>query len=118
MDCFRLRSSSFGGHVVTSLLAMTRLDIDVASYSNCQTAGETRLRIPAARKRPGFAANRVLDEQEGAGNAGCWLHPRALRAKKVHFAHASNDRAAETPGISLRNGFNGCFALSLVYRAC
>jgi hypothetical protein len=25
--------------------------------------------------------------------------PAALRAKKVHFAHASNDRAAETPGI-------------------
>ena len=41
-----------------------------------------------------------------------------LRAKKVHFAHASNDRAAETIRHSLRNGFNGCSALSLVYRAC
>jgi hypothetical protein len=33
MDCFRLRSSSFGGHVVASLLAMTRVDINAASYS-------------------------------------------------------------------------------------
>jgi hypothetical protein len=35
-------------------------------------------------------------KKEGAGNTGCWPHPRALRAKKVHFAHASSDRAAET----------------------
>jgi hypothetical protein len=41
----------------------------------------------------------TLEETEGAGNTGCWPHPRALRAKKMHFAHASNDRAAGTTGV-------------------
>jgi hypothetical protein len=48
--------------------------------------------------RPGFALSPALSNDEGAGNAGCWPHPRALRARKVHLAHASNDRAAETTG--------------------
>jgi hypothetical protein len=37
--------------------------------------------------------------------------------KIVHFAHASNDRAAETIRHSLRNGVTAYCALSPEYRA-
>src|SRR5262249_51345227 len=41
--------------------------------------------ILATRFRPSYSINLALRTSEGAGNAGCWLHPRALRAKEMHF---------------------------------
>ena len=48
---------------------------------------------------------------EGAGNAGCRPHPRALRAKKSALAHASNHRAAKSTGIPCAMVF-GLYAIS------
>jgi hypothetical protein len=59
MDCFRLRQG-FGGQVAA--LAMTE---DTSSRSR-------------GTMRPRFAGNfRDLSKTEGAGNAGCALHPRS-----------------------------------------
>src|SRR5882724_6568414 len=64
--------------------------------------------------RPRFAGYfRDLSKSEGAGNAGCALHPRshAQRAQKVR---AQAYRAAENSRHSLRNGFTAYNALSPV----
>jgi hypothetical protein len=55
----------------------------------------------------------ALYNEEGAGNAGCWPHPRVLRAKEMHFAHASNHRAAEQPAFPAQWCY-GLYALSPV----
>src|SRR6185295_4666904 len=39
------------------------------------------IHIPATEIRPSLASALYPRNQEGAGNAGCWPHPRALRAK-------------------------------------
>ena len=46
-------------------------------------------------------------ENEGAGNAGCPLHPQpCVRVLEKHTSVVTTG-PPETPGISLRNGFNG-----------
>ena len=93
MDCFRLRQG-FGGQVAT--LAMT---VD---------------RVPHSRGaiRPRFAEiSSALSNTEGAGNAGCALHPRS-RAQCAQEVRARAYRAAESIRHSLRNGFTAYFVLS------
>src|SRR6185312_4244220 len=43
-------------------------------------------------------------KQEGAGNAGCRPHPRALRAKRVHFCARKQRQGSRNNRHSLRNG--------------
>ena len=66
--------------------------------------GETQLRVPAARMRPSYSTK--PSKEEGAGNAGCSLHPQPrTQSKKAH--ECSHHRYAETIRHSPRNGFNG-----------
>src|SRR5947207_4220762 len=50
-------------------------------------------------------------KSEGAGNAGCALHPRS-RAQCAQKVRARAYRAAESIRHSLRNGFTAYFVLS------
>jgi hypothetical protein len=43
--------------------------------------------------------------REGAGSAGCWPHPRALRAKEMHFCARKHRQGSRNNRHSLRNGF-------------
>jgi hypothetical protein len=54
---------------------------------------------------PGFCASCLPSSREGAGNAGCWPHPRALRAKKLHFYARKQRQGSRNSRHSLRNGF-------------
>src|SRR5437868_14399533 len=56
---------------------------------------------------------RISPEKEGAGNAGCTLHPRS-RAQRRYWLRARAYRAAEAIRHSLRNGFTAYNALSPV----
>ncbi len=58
----------------------------------------------------------ALREKEGAGNAGCWPHPRVLRAKKMHFAHASNTGQPKQPALPAQRLY-GLYVVSSVRRA-
>src|SRR5882762_11937491 len=53
------------------------------------------------------------ENKEGAGNAGCALHPRS-HAQCAQKVRARAYRAAENIRHSLRNGFTAYFELSLV----
>jgi hypothetical protein len=55
-------------------------------------------------------------ENEGAGNAGCALHPRS-RVQIVRVVRTRAYRAAENIRHSLRNGFTAYLALTPEYRA-
>jgi hypothetical protein len=67
--------------------------------------------------RPSFVSIFTLEKQEGAGKAGCALHPRSrvqlLLAKNAH----EHTGSAESIRPSLRNGFTAYNALSSVSRA-
>src|SRR6266568_2310291 len=66
---------------------------------------------------PRFASNfRDLFKKEGAGNAGCALHPRS-RTQNCRKLRARAYRAAEAIRHSLRNGFTAYNALSPVSRS-
>src|SRR5579859_1767516 len=67
----------------------------------------TRLRVLAAR-HPSGASTSALENSEGAGNAGCRPHPRALRAKKVHL------RTQATTGQPKQSGIPCAMALRLI----
>ena len=43
-----------------------------------------RVFILAARKRPSYWKRTTLEKTEGAGNAGCALHPRPRVQQKAH----------------------------------
>ena len=81
MDCF-----------VASLLAMTSLE--------CQP----RIRILAARA-PELCLKTSPGKTEGAGNAGCPLHPQPRLVWHTSLHHRSTGNTRH----SLRNGFNGLF---------
>ena len=64
--------------------------------------------------RPRFAGYfRDLFKKEGAGNAGCTLHPRS-RAQWSRWLRARAYRAAEAIRHSLRNGFTAYNVISPV----
>src|SRR6266568_5062149 len=66
---------------------------------------------------PRFASNfRDLFKKEGAGNAGCALHPRS-RVQNCRKLRTRAYRAAEAIRHSLRNGFTAYSALSPVSRS-
>src|SRR6266568_9656100 len=79
-----------------------RMDCFVASAP--RNDGEIASRSRDAL-RPSFAGNfRDLSKTEGAGNAGCALHPRS-RAQWSSWLRARAYRAAEAIRHSLRSGF-------------
>jgi hypothetical protein len=55
------------------------------------------VRVPAARFARGFANSLSLLEEEGAGNAGCTLHPRSRVPRTAHLAHTSIQVSGNTP---------------------
>src|SRR5215218_6178025 len=61
--------------------------------------------------RPRFARNFLALETEGAGNAGCALHPRS-RVRIVLKGCTRAYRAAENIRHSLRNGFTAYSVIS------
>ena len=68
--------------------------------------------FPRRGLRPSDAKNLALSNQEGAGNAGCALHPAVSRANAQKNAH-EHTGAAEAIRHSLRNGFTAYSGLSL-----
>ena len=74
---------------------------------------KTRIRIPAARNARGLQVIFALENKEGAGNAGCALHPRS-RVQCAQGVRTRAYRAAESIRHSLRNGFTAYNVLSLV----
>jgi hypothetical protein len=67
--------------------------------------------------RPSLASVFTLRKQEGAGKAGCALHPRSrVQLLLVKNAH-EHTGSAEAVRPSLRNGFTAYFAISPVRRA-
>jgi hypothetical protein len=65
----------------------------------------------------GFCKNHVLDEKRAQGMPGVELHPQpGGQWKKSPPAQSPQEQAEHRH--SLRNGFNGCFVLSPVRRAC
>jgi hypothetical protein len=76
----------------------------------------THARIPAARSARVMHHRPPSPSKEGAGNAGCWPHPRTLRAKEVHFAHASDTGQPEHPAFPAR-WLYGLYVVSSVRRA-
>jgi hypothetical protein len=74
------------------------------------------VRILAARFRPSFAC-RCPSKEEGAGNAGCALHPRSRAQRCAKESAHEHTGSAEAIRHSLRNGFTAYFALSPENRA-
>ena len=66
---------------------------------------------------PSFASAIALEikRAQGMPDAGRTREPCVQR--KVHFAHASNNRAAKSTGIPCAMVY-GLYVVSLVYRAC
>ena len=58
-----------------------------------------------------------LREQEGAGKAGCALHPRSRVQRATSKSAHEHTGSAEAVRPSLRNGFTAYFAISPVRRA-
>src|SRR5690348_11143662 len=81
----------------------------------CQTATRTQTLVLAARC---VRALRLVppSQAEGAGNAGCWPHPRALRAKEMHFCARKQTGQPKQPA-SPAQWFTAYSALSSVSRA-
>ncbi len=71
---------------------------------------KTHLRIPAARFARALQIVSPLKE-EGAGNAGCLLHPRS-RVQKNNSKRTRAYRYSRSIPASLRNGFTAYAALS------
>src|ERR1700684_732570 len=67
---------------------------------------------------------RVLQEflhafnEEGAGNAGCSMHPQPRMQNKTKHTSIFTTGSPETNRHSLRDGVNSSSAVALVYRAC
>jgi hypothetical protein len=78
MDCFRLRSLSYGGHVVAEPVIGPRVRADPFAPRNDEGHATPRSRGMIC---PSFAKHHPR-KSEGAGNAGCSAAPAALRAKE------------------------------------
>src|SRR3954452_4344004 len=77
----------------------------------CSTINQTHFRDLAALIARSFADRFALKNSEGAGNAGCALHPRS-REQVCTKVRPRAYRAAENTRHSLRNGFTAYGALS------
>jgi hypothetical protein len=60
---------------------------------------------PRSRICPGFYVSHHPQKEEGAGNAGCWPHPRALRAKESALYARKQRQGSQNNRHPLRNGF-------------
>src|ERR1035437_4546003 len=58
------------------------------------------------RDAPGLCTNIALEKTEGAGKAGCPIHPQP-RVRSVESTRGSRHRFTGITRPSLRNGFNG-----------
>jgi len=76
---------------------------------------QTHIRVLAAGDARGLRCV-VPRNNEGAGNAGCALHPRS-RVQRAKRNRTRAYRAAEAIRHSLRNGFTAYIALFPEYRA-
>src|ERR1700754_2222126 len=70
-----------------------------------------RVRLLAARCARGFAF-RCPSQKEGAGNAGCALHPRSRVQKATNKSAHEHTGSAEAIRHSLRNGFTAYAVIS------
>jgi len=61
------------------------------------TAEKTRLRFLAARLRPSCSSEPPSKKKEGAGNAGCTLHPRSRAQCAQKNAHTSIQGSGGNP---------------------
>jgi hypothetical protein len=69
------------------------------------------------RAAPEFCVDaRPLKKQEGAGKAGCALHPRSRVQQCTKQNAHEHTGEAEAIRLSLRSGFNAYAVLSSVYR--
>jgi hypothetical protein len=80
--------------------------------ANADTTSHSRDAI-----RPRFFQKFRALKSEGAGNAGCTLHPRSRVQMGKEDAH-EHTGSAEAIRHSLRNGFTAYFELSPENRAC
>ena len=78
---------------------------------------EDMTRRSRGRIGPRLGRDYTLEKQEGAGSAGCWPHPRALRAKRMHFCARKKPQGSRNNRHSLRNGLTAYNALSPECRA-
>jgi hypothetical protein len=74
------------------------------------TALQTHLRDPAARFRPGSANHWPSENQRAQGTPGAGRTREPCVQKSVHFAHASNHRAAKQPAFPAQ----WCYGLYVV----
>src|SRR6202011_1489874 len=79
---------------------------------------EIRLRDPAARVRPSFGKNHSPRKTEGAGNAGCPLHPQPRVRNKTKHTSIVTTGPPDSARHSLRNGFSGLLRALPGDRAC
>ncbi len=63
--------------------------------------------------RPSFSRHVALLDEEGAGNAGCTLHPRSRVQFALRKAHTSIQVQRRQSGIPCANGFTAYTELSL-----
>src|SRR5439155_15021054 len=68
-------------------------------------SGGTRVRAFSRCDAPELCKTMSLENVEGAGKAGCPMHPRLASNKKAH--ERRHHRFTATVRPSLRNGFNG-----------
>ena len=70
--------------------------------------------IPRSRggKSPRFASSLALSKIEGAGKAGCALHPRSRVQLRIDGRAHEHTGSAGASRPSLRNGFTAYFVLS------
>jgi hypothetical protein len=79
---------------------------------------ERTFSFPRRDLRPSFVISLPLLRTEGAGNAGCTLHPRSRVPRIAHFGAHEHTGSAETLRHPPRNVFTAYFVLSPVERAC
>jgi hypothetical protein len=75
-------------------------------FSNSSSVQRTHLRILAAHFARVLLQPSALSRTEGAGNAGCPLHPQP-RVRCLESTRVSHHRSTGFTQHSLRNGFNG-----------
>ncbi len=73
-------------------------------------------RGPAAHQRPGLCSSSALENARGRREGRTSTEARGPPAEKMQAAGTTGPAGRARP--SLRDGFNGCFAISPVRRAC
>jgi hypothetical protein len=99
-------------------VALDRRAAEYGSRLKTGTTRQTHLRDLAAHSARVFPKIPTLRKSEGAGNAGCALHPQSRVQTCTKNAH-EHTGSAEAIRHSLRNGFNGFLrALPVIGLSC